>query len=138
MAQNIVAPVSFPAATSSAHFIMCDLSIDTVDSPYMLPMLAKTLAVLTMPLETECMTWLVMRVMQPIAARIHDLYVEEHSREETNALYAVVVDKCAWRLPTEAGLAGCILAKVSNELRSLHCEDSMYAVVMCAYNLLAL
>ncbi|KAJ1895485.1 hypothetical protein LPJ66_004570, partial [Kickxella alabastrina] len=158
MAQSIVSPVSSPAATCSlarifaalslvagdvqrVRIMLCDLLMDAVDSPHTLPVLANTLAVypaaLTMPLETERAAWLVVRVVQAIAAGIHDLYAEEHSREEADALYAVMVAKCAWRLPAEAEFADRVLIEVSDELRSLRPEDSAYAVVMCAHNLLA-
>ncbi|KAJ1944203.1 hypothetical protein GGF37_002307 [Kickxella alabastrina] len=158
MAQSIVSPVSSPAATCSlarifaalslvagdiqrVRIMLCDLLMDAVDSPHTLPVLANTLAVypaaLTMPLETERAAWLVVRVVQAIAAGIHDLYAEEHSREEADALYTVMVNKCAWHLPAEAEFADRVLVEVSNELRSLHPEDSAYAVVMCAHNLLA-
>ncbi|KAJ1806424.1 hypothetical protein LPJ56_005132, partial [Coemansia sp. RSA 2599] len=72
-----------------------------------------------------------------IAAGIHDLYSEERDKEEADALYQVMVDRCGWRMPRDAEFADKILVEVNETLRGLDSSSSNYAVVLCAYNLLS-
>ncbi|KAJ2722597.1 hypothetical protein GGI07_003184 [Coemansia sp. Benny D115] len=127
--------------------LLCDLLMDAVDSEHTLPVLSNALAVwpavLTSPSQTQsddddaASFGLVVRVVQAIAAGIHDLYTEEHGRTEADALYSVMVERCGWRPPAEAEFADRILVEVRSTLDVLDRESNNYAVVMCAHNLLA-
>ncbi|KAI8321978.1 hypothetical protein GQ54DRAFT_297665 [Martensiomyces pterosporus] len=131
--------------------LLCDLLMEAVDSPHTLPVISNVLSVWPAvlaepgsvsvgapPSATPTSAFnLVFRVFQAIAAGIHDLYSEEHGKEEADALYAVMVDQCSWRPPSEAEFADRILVEVKQTLESISQESTEYPVVMCAYNLLA-
>ncbi|KAJ2517490.1 hypothetical protein GGI11_003136 [Coemansia sp. RSA 2049] len=136
-----------------ARVMLCDLLMDAVDSPHTLPVLSNVLAVcpdaLRMPQESESnheadesaedrsALRLVVRVFQAIASGIHDLYSEEHGKAEADALYAIMVERCGWRRPSNAEYADKIFVETSDKLASLKHSSCSYPVVMCAYNLLA-
>ncbi|KAJ2659660.1 hypothetical protein IWW48_003386 [Coemansia sp. RSA 1200] len=141
------------ADVQRARVMLCDLLMDAVDSPHTLPVLSNVLAVcpdaLRMPQESEsnheadesaedCSALrLVVRVFQAIASGIHDLYSEEHGKTEADALYAIMVERCGWRRPSNAEYADKIFVETSDKLASLEHTSCSYPVVMCAYNLLA-
>lgn len=126
-----------------ARVLLCDLLMDAVDGPHSLPVLSNVLAVwpsvLAMPDEqqSEFALSLVARVFQAIAAGIHDLYAEERSRSDADALYSVMVERCGWRQADDAEFADRLLLEVKAALQDLNKGDSRYPIVMCAYNLLA-
>ncbi|KAJ2595338.1 hypothetical protein H4R99_005391 [Coemansia sp. RSA 1722] len=128
--------------------MLCDLLMEAVDSAHTLPVLSNALSVwpaaLSEPSEgkdseagARASLRLVVRVVQAIAAGIHDLYSEERSKEEADALYQVMVDQCGWRMPRDAEFADRILVEVNDTLRGLDSSSSDYAVVLCAFNLLS-
>ncbi|KAJ2385935.1 hypothetical protein GGI23_006609 [Coemansia sp. RSA 2559] len=130
--------------------MLCDLLMDAVDSPHTLPVLSNVLAVcpeaLRMPQEDEpsfnsskdlSAFRLVVRVFQAIASGIHDLYSEEHSKAEADALYTIMVERCGWRHPSDAEYADKVFVEAGNTLAGLEQTSSNYSVVMCAYSLLA-
>ncbi|KAJ1644782.1 hypothetical protein LPJ64_003584 [Coemansia asiatica] len=127
--------------------MLCDLLMEAVDSAHTLPALSNALSVwpaaLSEVLETQeeagarSSLRLVVRVVQAIAAGIHDLYSEERNKEEADALYQVMVDRCGWRMPGDAEFADKILVEVKETLQALDSDSSDYAVVLCAYNLLS-
>ncbi|KAJ1665582.1 hypothetical protein EV178_003087 [Coemansia sp. RSA 1646] len=132
------------------RIMLCDLLMDAVDSPHTLPVLSNVLAVcpdaLRMPQEDESSHdgaedrsafRLVVRVFQAIVSGIHDLYSEEHSTAEADALYSIMVERCGWRHPSDAEFADKVFVETSNKLASLEHTSRSYPVVMCAYNLLA-
>ncbi|KAJ1731880.1 hypothetical protein LPJ72_003712 [Coemansia sp. Benny D160-2] len=141
------------ADVQRARVMLCDLLMDAVDSPHTLPVLSNVLAVcpdaLRMPQESESSheadegaedrsaLRLVVRVFQAIASGIHDLYSEEHGKAEADALYAIMVERCGWRRPSNAEYADKIFVETSDKLASLKHSSCSYPVVMCAYNLLA-
>ncbi|KAJ2682171.1 hypothetical protein GGH99_004858 [Coemansia sp. RSA 1285] len=141
------------ADVQRARVMLCDLLMDAVDSPHTLPVLSNVLAVcpdaLRMPQESESnheadegaedrsALRLVVRVFQAIASGIHDLYSEEHGKAEADALYAIMVERCGWRRPSNAEYADKIFVETSDKLASLKHSSCSYPVVMCAYNLLA-
>ncbi|KAJ2385479.1 hypothetical protein GGI05_004689 [Coemansia sp. RSA 2603] len=132
--------------------MLCDLLMDAVDSTHTLPVLSSALAVwpaaLAMPAESvegeadveagaRASLRLVVRVVQAIAAGIHDLYAEEQNKKEADSLYQFMVDRCGWRAPSDAEFADKILVEVTKTMHNLDHESKNYAVVMCAYNLLS-
>ncbi|KAJ1799466.1 hypothetical protein LPJ59_001811 [Coemansia sp. RSA 2399] len=132
------------------RIMLCDLLMDAVDSPHTLPVLSNVLAVcpdaLRMPQEDEpshsnskdiSAFRLVVRVFQAIASGIHDLYSEEHSKAEADALYSIMVERCGWRHPSDAEYADKVFVEAGNTLAGLDQTSSNYSVVMCAYSLLA-
>ncbi|KAJ2553504.1 hypothetical protein EV175_002916 [Coemansia sp. RSA 1933] len=133
------------------RIMLCDLLMDAVDSPHTLPVLSNVLAVcpdaLRMPQddteagsdgsEDRVAFRLVVRVFQAIASGIHDLYSEEHSKAEADALYAIMVERCDWRRPSDAEYADKVFVEAAKTLEELDQSSGNYPVVMCAYNLLA-
>ncbi|KAJ2444677.1 hypothetical protein GGF42_006232 [Coemansia sp. RSA 2424] len=138
--------------------LLCDLLMDAVDSPHSLPMLANALAVwpkaLAMPADadpivddgvappsagssTRSALGLVIRAFQAVASGIHDLYAEEHGRDEANELYAVMVERCGWRQPSDAEFADRIMVEVSESLERLDADSASYPIVLCAHSVLA-
>ncbi|KAJ2619573.1 hypothetical protein GGI26_005734 [Coemansia sp. RSA 1358] len=153
---RIFAALSLLAADiQRVRIMLCDLLMDAVDSPHTLPVLANVLAVwpaaLRVPQDKDTTNQqepqeiadersafnLVVRVFQAIAAGIHDLYCEEHSKSEADALYSIMVERCGWRLPSDAEYADKVFVEASNALKNLDQTARTYPVVTCAYNLLA-
>ncbi|KAJ2080926.1 hypothetical protein H4R24_002726 [Coemansia sp. RSA 988] len=127
--------------------MLCDLLMEAVDDPHALPVLANTLAiwpdVLAVP-PTDGQSadgWLsfglIVRVFQAIASGIHDLYAEENERDEADKLYAIMVERCGWRMPGNAEFADSLLVEVKDTLSTLDQDSADYPVVMAAFNLLA-
>ncbi|KAJ1958329.1 hypothetical protein EC988_000366 [Linderina pennispora] len=122
--------------------LLCDLLMEAVDQAHTLPVIANVLSIWPAALkttgdQTEPSLGLVVRVFQAIVAGIHDLYSEEHSRDEADSLYSVMVDQCGWRQPCKAEFADKIFIEVEDMLRTLGEDSSEYPVVKCAHNLLA-
>ncbi|KAJ2334637.1 hypothetical protein GGI00_001762, partial [Coemansia sp. RSA 2681] len=72
-----------------------------------------------------------------VASGIHDLYAEEHGRDEANELYAVMVERCGWRQPSDAEFADRIMVEVSESLERLDADSASYPIVLCAHSVLA-
>ncbi|KAJ2809077.1 hypothetical protein H4R20_000381 [Coemansia guatemalensis] len=127
--------------------MLCDLLMDAVDGPHSLPVLANTLAIWPDVLSVPPTDWqstdgwlsfgLIVRVFQAIAAGIHDLYAEENERDVADKLYAIMVERCGWRMPADAEFADNLLVEVKDTLSTLEQDSADYPVVMAAFNLLA-
>ncbi|KAJ2746206.1 hypothetical protein GGI20_001561 [Coemansia sp. BCRC 34301] len=137
--------------------LLCDLLMDAVDGPHLLPVLANTLAVwpkaLAMPPSvdpvasdgdessagsgTRLALCLVIRAFQAVASGIHELYAEEYGRDEANELYSVMVEHCGWRQPSDAEFADRIMAEVTESLKCLEVDSPSYPIVLCARSVLA-
>ncbi|KAJ1835558.1 hypothetical protein LPJ63_001038 [Coemansia sp. RSA 2711] len=147
LARVFVALGVLAADIQRVRTMLCDLLMDAVDSPHALPVLANTLAiwpdVLRMPpasaeAPADVQPFeLMVRVFQAIAAGIHDLYRDEKGTDEADRLYAVMVERCGWRLPGDAEFADTLLGEVKTTLNSLDRDSRGYPVVMAAFNLLA-
>ncbi|ORX71459.1 hypothetical protein DL89DRAFT_266482 [Linderina pennispora] len=102
--------------------LLCDLLMEAVDQAHTLPVIANTTGD-----QTEPSLGLVVRVFQ----------ADQHSRDEADSLYSVMVDQCGWRQPCKAEFADKIFIEVEDMLRTLGEDSSEYPVVKCAHNLLA-
>ncbi|KAJ1872626.1 hypothetical protein LPJ55_002926 [Coemansia sp. RSA 990] len=150
LARMFVTLCLLAADIQRVRVFLCDLLMDAVDSSHTLPVLANMLALwpkaLQMPPaqdsdgaepEMRQSFELMVRVFQAIAAGIHDLYKEERSVEEADALYAVMVERCGWRRPEDAEFADKLMVEVKSTLGSLDSSSRGYPVVMAAFNLLS-
>ncbi|KAJ2882908.1 hypothetical protein H4R27_003126 [Coemansia aciculifera] len=134
--------------------LLCDLLMDAVDGPHLLPVLANALAVwpkaLAMPADTgdadgapsasssaRSSLSLIIRAFQAVVAGIHDLYAEEHGKDEADELYSVMTEHCGWRRPSDAEFADRIMVEVSEVLRGLEHDSTSYPIVLCAQSVLA-
>ncbi|KAJ2254021.1 hypothetical protein GGI13_002386 [Coemansia sp. RSA 455] len=126
--------------------MLCDLVMDAVDGPHLLPVLANALAVwpkaLAMPTDVsdsgaKSSLSLIIRAFQAVVAGIHDLYAEEHGKDKADELYSVMTEHCSWRQPSDAEFADRIIVEVSETLRGLEHDSASYPVVLCAHSVLA-
>ncbi|KAJ2106766.1 hypothetical protein GGI16_001801 [Coemansia sp. S142-1] len=126
--------------------MLCDLVMDAVDGPHLLPVLANALAVwpkaLAMPADVsdssaKSSLSLIIRAFQAVVAGIHDLYAEEHGKDKADELYSVMTEHCGWRQPSDAEFADRIIVEVSETLRGLEHDSASYPVVLCAHSVLA-
>ncbi|KAJ2763604.1 hypothetical protein IWQ56_004794 [Coemansia nantahalensis] len=129
--------------------MLCDLLMEAGDGPHALPVLANALAVWPAALaappaadaggapDGQLSFALIVRVVQAIAAGIHDLYAGERGAGEADALYAVMVERCGWQQPGEAEFADTLLVEVKDTLGRLPQDSADYPVAMTALNLLA-
>ncbi|KAJ2792860.1 hypothetical protein GGI18_000049 [Coemansia linderi] len=132
--------------------LLCDLLMDAVDGPHLLPVLANALAVwpraLAMPADSDdgalsasssarSSLGLIIRAFQAVVSGIHDLYAEEHGKDEADELYSVMTEHCGWRRPSDAEFADRIMVEVSEVLKGLEHDSPSYPIVLCAHSILA-
>ncbi|KAJ2711880.1 hypothetical protein H4R19_003040 [Coemansia spiralis] len=147
---RVFAALGFLAADiQRVRAMLCDLLMEAGDSPHALPVLANALAVwpavLAAPPAADAEPasdgrlsfGLMVRVVQAVAAGIHDLYAEERDASEADALYAIMVARCGWQQPSEAEFADTLLVEAKDTLGRLSHDSADYPVVMAALNLLA-
>ncbi|KAJ1998288.1 hypothetical protein GGI04_005070, partial [Coemansia thaxteri] len=129
--------------------LLCDIFMDAVDGLHTLPVLANTLAVwpdvLAMPPSNSpapasaqaLSLGLVIRAFQAVASGFHDVYAEARGKDEADALYSVMVDRCAWRPPCDAEFADRLLVEVGEVLQQLDQASPAYSIALCARSVLA-